>query len=305
MQKTTKILDQFGAPINGKPQLVIASLNNDNTINLSNIQSLNEWNSGVRNSHLVARVYGYDLMTILSEELGLVDVDEEGLLCEKIVMTEDPNVSVMRLLGKIAEAMVVKECNDNVEANRKWAKYARKGKIPHKSLDSFRAIGTGLNSTQRLYPTKYNLSDPQRDVVWINKENEKEELLQITNNTNCAITAGVQLKVSMNGFNYIFKSDLERGKYEVPLVYFDLSDDYYRLTDAIYKQKMDVRIGVDIVRGRDISIVIHDLLVSYYNLIYDLVVGKITINEIIKDEILSDAYKKEIQEQKGKKIISI
>ncbi|WP_163467523.1 hypothetical protein [Klebsiella michiganensis] len=137
MQKTT-IVDQFGAPLYRKPQLVIASLNNDGSIDLSNIQPLNDWNFGIRNSGLVAHAHGYDLMTILSEELGLVDVNDEGFLYAKIIVTSDPNVSVMRLLGKIAEAMVVKECNESVVANRLWGMYARKGKIPHKSLDSFR-----------------------------------------------------------------------------------------------------------------------------------------------------------------------
>lgn len=252
MQKTT-IIDQFGAPIYRKPQLVIASLNTDGSIDLSNIQPLNDWNSGERNSRLVAHVHGYDLMTILSKELGLVDVNDEGFLNAKIFITSDPNVSVMRLLGKIAEAMVVKECNENAKANRLWGMYAQKGKRPNKSLDSFRAIGTALNSTLRLYPIKYNPSDPQRDVIWINKESEKEELLQITNNTNCAITAGIQLKVSMDGFKYIFRSDVAREKYEVPLVYFDLSNDYYRLANEIYAEEHDVQIGVDIVRSRDIS----------------------------------------------------
>ncbi|MEQ0325650.1 hypothetical protein [Klebsiella sp. JB_Kp015] len=304
MQKTT-IVDQFGAPLYRKAQLVIASLNNDGSIDLSNIQPLNDWNFGMRNSGLVAHAHGYDLMTILSEELGLVDVNDEGFLYAKIIVTSDPNVSVMRLLGKIAEAMVVKECNESVVANRLWGMYARKGKIPHKSLDSFRAIGTGLNSTQRLYPTKYNPTDPQRDVIWINKENEKEELLQITNNSNCAIIAGIQLKVSTDGFRYIFKSDIARGKYEVPLVYFDLSNDYYKLTNAIYDQEFNVGIGTDIVRGRDISISIHELLLSYYSVIHDLVMGKMTIDQIIKDELLFDVFKKEVQEQKGMKIISI
>lgn len=304
VQKTT-IVDRFGAPIYRTPQLVIASLNSDGSIDLSNVQPLNDWNCGVRNSRLVANAHGYDLMTILSKELGLIDVNDEGFLYAKIFVTSDPNVSVMRLLGKIAEAMVVKECNESAEANRKWGMYARKGKRPYKSLDSFRAIGTGLNSTQRLYPTKYSPSDPQRDVIWINKESEKEELLQITNNTNCGIAAGIQLKVSMNGFKYIFRSDVARGKYEVPLVYFDLSNDYYLLTNAIYHEEHDVRIGVDIVRGRDISMPIHELLLSYYAVIYDLVIGKMTIDEIIRDELLFDVFKKEVQEQSGKKIISI
>jgi len=173
-------------------------------------------------------------MSILSNELNLIDVNDDGFLQSKIFITPDPNVSVMRLLGKVAEAVVVRKCNENIFSNRRWGMYGRKGKTPHKSLDSFIAIGTGLNSTQRLYPTKYSPSDPQRDIIWINVENKKEELLQITKNTNRGIIAGVQLKVSLDGFKYIYRSDVAKGKYEVPLVYFDLRNDYYKLTNTIW-----------------------------------------------------------------------
>lgn len=88
-------------------------------------------------------------------------------------------------------------------------------------------------------------------------------------------------------------------------MYFDLSNDYYKLTNAIYDQEFNVGIGTDIVRGRDISISIHELLLSYYSVIHDLVMGKMTIDQIIKDELLFDVFKKEVQEQKGMKIISI
>jgi len=304
MQKTT-ILDSSGFPIYQQPQLVVATMSSDGSINTSSIQPLNQWNNSHRNSELVSHAHGYDLMNILSNELSLVDVTDEGFLQSRIFITPDPNVSVMRLLGKVAEAVVVKKCNEDVQANRRWGMYARKGKISNKSLDSFIAIGTGLNSTQRLYPTKYSPSDPQRDIIWINEENKKEELLQITKNTNSAIIAGVQLKVSLDGFKYIYRSDVAKGKYEVPLVYFDLCNDYYKLTNAIYKEEPDVKIGVDILRGKDLDPECHDLLVSYYYLILDLVNGKITMDELIKDDLLFDSFKKEVQEQQGKKIIVV
>ncbi|WP_216596002.1 hypothetical protein [Catenovulum maritimum] len=304
MQKTT-ILDSTGSPIFQQPQLVVATMNSDGSINTSSIQPLNQWNNEHRSSELVSHAHGYDLMSILSNELSLVDVNDEGFLQSKIFITPDQNVSVMRLLGKVAEAVVVKKCNEDIQANRRWGMYARKGKTPHKSLDSFIAIGTGLNSTQRLYPTKYSPSDPQRDIIWINEENKKQELLQITKNTNSAIIAGVQLKVSLDGFKYIYRSDVAKGKYEVPLVYFDLSNDYYKLTNAIYREEPDVKIGVDILRGKDLDPECHDLLVSYYYLILDLVNGKMTMDQMIKDELLFDSFKKEVQEQQGKKVIVV
>lgn len=38
--------------------------------------------------------------------------------------------------------------------------------------DSFQAIGTGLYSTKRNHPKKFNYTDPQRDIIWINKDEE-------------------------------------------------------------------------------------------------------------------------------------
>lgn len=304
MQKTT-ILNSSGLPIFQQAQLVVATMNSDGSINTSNTQPLDQWNNNHRNSEIIAHAHGYELMNILANELNLVDVNDEGFLQSKIFITPDPNVSVMRLLGKVAEAVVVKKCNENIQSNRRWGMHARKGKIPQKSIDSFIAIGTGLNSTQRLYPTKYSPSDPQRDIIWINEENKKQELLQISKNTNSAIIAGVQLKVSLDGFKYIYRSDVAKGKYEVPLVYFDLSNDYYKLTNAIYNEEPDVKIGVDILRGKDIDPECHDILVSYYYLILDLVNGKITMDKIIKDDLLFDSFKKEVQEQQGKKVITV
>ena len=66
-----------------------------------------------------------------------------------------------------------------------------------------------------------------------------------------------------------------------------------------------MQIGVDIIRGRDISIHIHDILLSYYSVIWDLVTGKMNIDQVVRNELLFDVFKKEVQEQCGKKIISI
>lgn len=103
----------------------------------------------------------------------------------------------------------------------------------------------------------------------------------------------------------IFIKKMWQEEYEVPLVYFDLSDDYYKLTNAIYANDQNVHIGVDIICCSDISRGIHDLLLSYYSVIYNLVTENMTIHQIINDELLFDIFKKEIQEQSGKKIILI
>ncbi len=293
---------------NNYPKLVITTMDSNGIIHPNkNYQLLDEWNHGKRNTQLITTMYGEKLIDILDKELGLIHVNEEGLLRHGIlyISSDDPHPTVMRLLGKIAESIIVDECNKNIYLNRKWGMVARRGRRIYKSLDSFKAIGTGLKSTQNNYLTKYNPTDTQRDIIWINKENEKNELLQIGSHSNSGISAGIQIKVSHNGFKYIYRSDIARGKYEVPLVYFDLSNDYNKLTNAIYKEELDIEIGYDIVRGRDISSEIHDLLISYYHLIYSLLNGKITLNNLLQNNLFRDVYKKEIQEQEGKKILVI
>lgn len=110
---------------------------------------------------------------------------------------------------------------------------------------------------------------------------------------SAGVPAGLQIKVSQDGFRYIYRSDIRRGRYEIPLVYFDLANDYYKLTNAIYQEERDnVRIGVDILRGRDVSPEIHEWLQSYYDVVYNLVTGRLTLDALIRDELLLDAFKR-------------
>lgn len=306
MQKTTSLVDQFGNPLHSGVQLVIAAQDANGNIDQSSVQLLSDWNTGPRHSNLVAHAHGYELLEILTNELGLVDVDEEGLLKLGVVVTPDPHVAVMRVLGKIAEAVIVQECNKDIFANRRWGMIARKGSRPYRSLDDFKAIGTGLNSTQRSYPSKFNPTNPQRDVIWIHKDCATHELLQIVRGSNSGVSAGLQVKVSNDGFRYLYKSDVATRRYEVPLVYFDLGNDFQKLANQIYAERLDVVIGTDFVRGHSISPECHDLLMSYYWLVLDLVTGKMLLDDLVRNELLFDAFKKDVQEQSlGKSIIVV
>lgn len=109
----------------------------------------------------------------------------------------------------------------------------------------------------------------------------------------------------MSGFQYIYRTDIRRAKYEVPLVYFDLCNDYYQLANAIYKEDRELVVGVDLVRGKDVDPALHDRLCSYWWLVDRLVRGYMTVDELVNDELLSDAYKKDLLEEMGSKIISI
>ncbi|MCP1644856.1 hypothetical protein J2T41_004495 [Pseudomonas citronellolis] len=298
MQKTTVILDQYGQPIVQQSRLVVAALDVHGNIDSSTIQFKSEWDNGLRSLDLVVATSGADLLQLLTYELGLVSVNEQGLLQHHIVFTPDVHVTVMRVLGRIAEALIVRECNRNPTANRRWAMYARRGKIPHRGLDNYKAVGTGLHTTERLYPTKYRPSDTQRDIIWVHVEDLVSELIEKRQiGASAGVPGGLQIKVSQDGFRYIYRSDVRRGRYEIPLVYFDLANDYYKLTNAIYQEERDnVRIGVDILRGRDISPEIHEWLQSYYDVVYNLVTGRLTLDALIRDELLLDAFKKDVQE---------
>jgi len=108
----------------------------------------------------------------------------------------------------------------------------------------------------------------------------------------------------MNGFRYIYRTDIRRAKYEVPLVYFDLCNDYYQLANAIYSEDREFMPGIDLVRGKDVDPAIHDRLCSYWWLAERLVRGQMTIDQLVNDDSLLDAYKKEVFESSGSKIIT-
>lgn len=251
-------------------RLVVAKVFPGGQIDSTSAQPLSDWERGKRDIGLLQHGYGPELLDIITNELGLVTINKEGILQSKIIVlpSEDGvRGAVMRLLGKIAEALVVRSCNSDPMMNRKWGQVGRRGRNLHTAPDDYLAIGTGLESTKRDYPQKFRPNDPHRDVIWLEKKSLLSEMPMLENGKPIGISAGLQLKASMDGFRYIYRSDVARAKYEVPLVYFDLCNDYYRLTDAIYKEEQDVVIGRDLVRGKDIDPSCHDELYSYWWLV--------------------------------------
>lgn len=150
----------------------------DGRIDHSSIQPLEQWQRGPRNFELMRHGYGHQLLGILTEDLGLVSVDEDGLLRSRIIIVnseEDVRGAVMRILGKIAEAQIVRSCHADVYANRRWGQIARRGMVPHHTLDRYLAVGTGLETTRLNHFQKYRPNDPQRDIVWVHCSNMRRE----------------------------------------------------------------------------------------------------------------------------------
>lgn len=289
-------------------RLVVAKMLPDGRIEHSSAQPLGQWQRGSRDLELMRHAYGREMLDILTDELGLVTVDDDGLLRSKIIVVnseEDVRGAVMRLLGKIAEGLIVRNCNSEVHANRRWGQIGRRGRYPHRTLDNYLAIGTGLETTRYRHFQKYRPNDTQRDVIWVHRTQMRRELQMLEDGKRADISAGLQLKVSMDGFQYVYRRDITRAKYEVPMVYFDLCNDYYKLTNAIYQAKQEVWIGVDIVRGKDVDPALHDILCSYWWLAEQLVRGKMTLQDLVRDDVLFDVYKKDLLESGGSMIVTI
>lgn len=276
--------------------LVVGFVDANGNIDVGSVQPLNEWNNGSRSRELVRRGYGSELLEILTDELGVISYNTDTQkLISKLVVVEDiqyAETRTMQLLGKIAEALIVRECRHSFYANRRWASKARRGRNSHRILDNYIAVGTGLYSTSiSIYKTKYSPMDTQRDIIWVHRVH-LHRILSMRNNSgsNDAQPAGLQIKISRNGINYITPADIETARYEVPIVYFDLNLDFYKVVDNLRKS---VRLDVDyeLIRGSDLSFDIHDKLVSYYYLIKDTFLGHFDIHRMLEDNLVLSSIK--------------
>lgn len=219
------------------------------------------------------------LLPILVEETGSIRFEENRAVFAEIVQT-NPKITAMRLLGKVAEAVLVRNCDDNPQLNRAWLAKARRNRTIQRTADSFRAIGTGLNSTKRRYPHKYNPSDPQRDIVWINEKDEYA--LTAGGRTTAGMIAGLQVKVSGNGMNYLLNS-LTHRRYEVPLVYFPMNDDFERILDRVNKNEVIVEPGFDFIDIRELDANAFYEVQDYYPLLIDLYSGRISGDDFVRE----------------------
>lgn len=161
---------------------------------------------------------------------------------------------VSKMLGYVAEGIVVRECNTDLSQNAKWANVARLLRENHNSEDEnplqlslfvnwikkyiwylslpnpnhYRAIGTGFATTQIQDPSYYS-KQSYRDICWIKNAASAVELL----NPNKIIAgklrnAGIQIKVSsgLRGY-YVTKYFKTTPYFNIyPVVYFDLGNDF-------------------------------------------------------------------------------
>ncbi|XWK90176.1 MAG: hypothetical protein U7127_09025 [Phormidium sp.] len=235
---------------------------------------------------------GSELLELL-EEAGALTLNNQGRLALKEFFTSHVQTTknkVSRLLGFIAEALIVSSCRKNVNANRKWAMYARRGKRITGTPDSYIAIGTGLNSTQKhiIHNKLYNPFEPERDILWVHKDNVEKELSLLKNassNPNCPV--GLQIKVGSVG--YVVDS-LRQHKYQVPVVFFDLNDDFSSARRRLLNpRKEDLFLGwdastidQDFIRGKDVDEELHEALIEHSVLLREVVESRMKLEDLVE-----------------------
>ena len=225
------------------------------------------------------------LADILVEETGTIRFDENGATFAEIIDGRNPRSTAMKILGKVAEAVVVRNCVNDPVINKKWLDKARRGISRPDVTSRFRAIGTGLHSTKREYPHKYSPSDPQRDIIWVDSKGRVANVIGSSNVSS--IQAGLQIKVSGNGINYVQRA-MVKGQYEVPVVYFPINNDFDQIVVNLRKKIIahevePVEIGVDFIDARDVDRASYNSVYDYYPLLVALFYGKISAKDFVKE----------------------
>ena len=109
------------------------------------------------------------MFDILHDDLGKIRFEDNKFVLKSIYLMS-PLQTTMNLLGKIAEAVIVRRCVENEDINKKWLSVARRKKAKAKTAERFMAVGTGLIKTKQQYPQYYNPSDTQRDIIWVDDD---------------------------------------------------------------------------------------------------------------------------------------
>ena len=196
-------------------------------------QPYNEYQYGTRSKEIIRYYRGNELINILVDELGKISYEDNKLVLKQ-VLSEDVQQTAFRLLGNIAEAVLVRRCKESPELNRKLFMLARRKKARISTAQGFTAIGTGLESTRKQYPQRYSHGDMQRDIIWIDAQ--EHPALMGGSSSKSGIEAGIQLKVSSDGVQYVVP-DIINNRYEVPVVYFPLNNDYEKVINTIMKRR--------------------------------------------------------------------
>ena len=257
-------------------------------------QPYNEFMYGTKNIEIQKVLYGRELYDLLVDGLNVIRYNENGKLILGVILQSDINRTAMQLLGRIAEAIIVRNCNHDAGVNRKYFSIARKKQAKMKTADKFWALGTGLNYTKINYPKIYNPSDTQRDIVWVNDYNELAVMKDGDNySATSARIAGLQVKASKDGIKYVLPAILA-DRYDVPIIYFDIENDYHKILNKIYKDT-HIDIEYDIIHPNEVDPVGYDEFLHYVDLVYAMIDGRLSPEELVAgagrndDELMKNA----------------
>lgn len=267
------------------PNLIVGLVDGDGK--LITFQPYEEYQHGKRSNSIVIPCRGKRLFEILCDDLGNISYENNRFVL-KHILHSNINTSVMTLLGKIAEAVLVKRCQENEQINKDFFQIATKKSVYLVTSRKYTAIGTGLQGTSKIYPQRYNPTDPQRDIIWV--DSQGKPALMAGANSQSGIIAGLQIKVSLHGVNYLL-SDLLSTRYEVPIIYFPLRNDYEQIVERLEKElkksnDLYNKISISNILENFIDIRAHDYeaceeIMDYYPLIYDLIDGNIEVADLV------------------------
>lgn len=266
--------------------VVISHMGNDGK--LKPIQPLSDFVNGERSPQVVCALCGKELFDILYDDLGYIPFDDKNFIsiC-KHIKKNHKNQMIMQKLGRIAESVIVRRCSRDEKLNQKWMEIASlRSRVSLDKAKEFKAYGTGLlSTTKRMWV--YNPNDTQKDIIWVNKEDAR---FMVNGSSSVAGNeAGIQVKVSQNGANYVFQ-DIVNRRYGVPLVYFDLSDDYHKLFVNAQRLFTNVHpntsalndLACYFIRGRDIDPDAHYEIGFYSEIISALIEGKLREEDFVQ-----------------------
>ena len=225
------------------------------------------------NFEVQAEIYGRTLIDILTQEAYI-----NANMQLNHVFTGNVKADATRIIGSIAESLVVDWCNKYPEVNRTLGMYARGGVRRSNVLDDYIAVATGSQRTKNLFEQYYNPCDTQRDILWVNKYNNEDQLLAISprQSRSSAKPAGLQVKASQDGISYVLPCIQD---YHYPILYFDLNGDW----GAVYKKVLQDHPSSILINPDELQHEMRHVLRGYFNILVEVINGNRSLERVIKD----------------------
>ncbi len=299
-------------------QLIIVSPNSNKIGSIGNWKSIGEFKD-TPSADIIQSRQKLDLLGLL-ENIGAVTFDSNGKLIISSFYTNNSqgnNANLSRLLGFLAEALIVQTCNTCPSKNRQWANYARRFPSGMKNPDSYIdvnqpddyiALGVGLASSYQSFASRkrFSKTNPFRDICWIHKDDHNIDLLMANPSIKGGGSpAGLQVKVSRGTDGYYVYRSMIVNMYPVPVVYFDIRNDFFytkqrilKSFEAISKSTKRFICGIDtkilalhfnqyaegieqyLIRGRDVDPELHEALLEYSFLLEEVFKGQRKLEDL-------------------------